>query len=65
MDIKKIFQTRKGLESRILRLEREIEILKDQNRRLYFSVDVLLAASMGNNEDSSSKLNSKTHRKVA
>ena len=65
MDIKKIFQTRKGLESRILRLEREIEILKDQNRRLYFSVDILLAASMGNNEDSSSKLNSKTHRKVA
>lgn len=65
MDIKKIFQTRKGLESRILRLEREIEILKDQNRRLYFSVDILLAASLDHNENSGSNLNPKAHRKVA
>ena len=65
MDIKKIFQTRKGLESRILRLEQEIEILKDQNRRLYFSVDILLAASLDHNEDSGSDLSPKAHMKVA
>ncbi len=31
------------MEARITKLEREIEILQDQNRRLHFSVEILLA----------------------
>ena len=43
MNIKKFFQTRKRVESRITKLEKEVEILKDQNRRLHFSVEILLS----------------------
>lgn len=65
MNIKKIFQTRKNLESRLVCLEHEIAILKDQNRRLHFSVDILLANSLRNESGVKPDDDSKHRKKVA
>tara|TARA_Y100000589_G_C27024957_1_gene576534 strand:+ start:737 stop:934 length:198 start_codon:yes stop_codon:yes gene_type:complete len=51
MNIKKLFQTWKYAESRITKLEREVEILQDQNRRLHFSLEILLARAVSERRD--------------
>ena len=51
MNIKKLFQTWKHTESRITKLEREVEILQDQNRRLHFSLEILLARAVSEKRD--------------
>ena len=51
MNIKKLFQTWKYTESRITKLEREVEILQDQNRRLHFSLEILLARAVSEKRD--------------
>ena len=65
MNIKKFFQTRKLTESRITKLEREIEILQDQNRRLHFSVEILLSRIVSEQRESSQSQSNEEQNQVA
>ena len=65
MNIKKFFQTRKLTESRITKLEREIEILQDQNRRLYFSVEILLSRIVSEQRELSQSQSNEEQNQVA
>ncbi|MEE2923546.1 MAG: hypothetical protein VX619_02095 [bacterium] len=65
MNIKKFFQTRKLTESRITKLEREIEILQDQNRRLHFSVEILLSRIVSEQRELSRSQSNEEQNQVA
>ncbi len=65
MNIKKFFQTRKLTESRITKLEREIEILQDQNRRLHFSVEILLSRIVSEQRELSQSQGNEEQNQVA
>ena len=65
MNIKNFFQTRKNVESRITKLEREIEILQDQNRRLHFSVEILLSRIISEKRDLSETQTDEERNQVA
>ena len=65
MNIKKFFQTRKLTESRITKLEREIEILQDQNRRLHFSVEILLSHIVSEQRELSQSQGNEEQNQVA
>ena len=65
MNIKKFFQTRKLTESRITKLEREIEILQDQNRRLHFSVEILLSRIVSEQRELSQSQSNEEQNQVA
>ena len=65
MNIKKFFQTRKLMESRITKLEREIEILQDQNRRLHFSVEILLSRIVSEKRELSQSQTNEERNQVA
>ena len=65
MNIKKFFQTRKLTESRIAKLEREIEILQDQNRRLHFSVEILLSRIVSEQRELSQSQSNEEQNQVA
>ena len=65
MNIKKFFQTRKHIESRITKLEKEVEILQDQNRRLHFSVEILLSRIVSEKREISQSPNDQEQNQVA
>ena len=65
MNIKKFFQTRKLTESRITKLEREIEILQDQNKRLHFSVEILLSRFVSEQRELSQSQSNEEQNQVA
>ena len=65
MNIKNFFQTKKRVESRITKLEKEVEILKDQNRRLHFSVEILLSRIISEKRDLSPSQSNEEQNQVA
>ena len=65
MNIKKFFQTRKHIESRITKLEKEVEILQDQNRRLHFSVEILLSRMISEKRELSQTHSNEEQNQVA
>ena len=65
MNIKKFFQTRKHIESRITKLEKEVEILQDQNRRLHFSVEILLSRMISEKRELSKTHSNEEQNQVA
>ena len=65
MNIKNFFQTRKHIESRITKLEKEVEILQDQNRRLHFSVEILLSRIVSEKRELSQSPSDQEQNQVA